>query len=113
LLGRGSATINTAGEKVHSEEVEEALKLHANVVDALVVGVPDPKWGQAVTAIVELHSGELDEQEIRAHVRKHLAGYKTPKRVLAVAGAMFRAPNGKADYKQATAFVREQLGLDA
>jgi fatty-acyl-CoA synthase len=113
LLGRGSATINTAGEKVHSEEVEEALKLHANVVDALVVGVPDPKWGQAVTAIVELHSGELDEQEIRAHVRKHLAGYKTPKRVLAVAGAMFRAPNGKADYKQASAFVREQLGLDA
>ncbi|MEE2665761.1 MAG: acyl-CoA synthetase [Myxococcota bacterium] len=109
LLGRGSATINTAGEKVHSEEVEEALKLHPNVADALVVGIPDPKWGQAVTAVVELRRGEFDEDELRAHVRVHLAGYKTPKRVFAVADAMFRGANGKADYRRAAAFVVEQL----
>jgi fatty-acyl-CoA synthase len=113
LLGRGSATINTAGEKVHSEEVEEALKRHPNVADALVVGVPDPKWGQAVTAVVELRAGELDEEALRAHVREHLAGYKTPKRVVAVAGPMFRAPNGKADYQRAASYVREKLGIDA
>jgi acyl-CoA synthetase (AMP-forming)/AMP-acid ligase II len=111
LLGRGSATINTAGEKVHSEEVEEVLKRHPDVADALVVGVPDPKWGQAVMAVVELRSGALDEEALRAHVREHLAGYKTPKRVVAVEGAMFRAPNGKADYRQAAAWVREQLRI--
>jgi len=113
LLGRGSATINTAGEKVHSEEVEEVLKLHPDVADALVVGVPDPKWGQAVTAVVELQSGSFDEADLRSHVRGHLAGYKAPKRVFAVPDVMFRAPNGKADYKAASAFIREQMGLGA
>ena len=87
------------------------LKRHSDVADALVVGVPDPKWGQAVMAVVELRSGALDEEALRAHVREHLAGYKTPKRVVAVEGAMFRAPNGKADYRQAAAWVREQLGI--
>lgn len=109
LLGRGSATINTAGEKVHSEEVEEALKLHPNVSDALVVGIPDPKWGQAVTAVVLLRGDALDEDELRAHVRAHLAGYKTPKRVFEVPDAMFRGANGKADYRRAAAFVAERL----
>jgi acyl-CoA synthetase (AMP-forming)/AMP-acid ligase II len=113
LLGRGSACINTAGEKVFPEEVEEALKTHPAIEDALVVGVPDETWGQAVTAVVQLAAGEgLDEEALRLHVRSHLAGYKTPKRVLA-AGVSLRAPNGKADYKSATEFARAQLGIPA
>lgn len=110
LLGRGSVCINTAGEKVYPEEVEEVLKTHADVQDALVVGLPDEKWGQAVTAVVELRAGaSFSEEAIRAHVRERLAGYKTPKRVVA-AERMFRAPNGKADYKSAAAFARERIG---
>jgi fatty-acyl-CoA synthase len=113
LLGRGSACINTAGEKVYPEEVEETLKLHADVEDALVVGVPDEKWGQAVTAVVELRAGAgFDEAALRGHVREHLSGYKTPKRILPVE-KMFRAPNGKADYKGATAFAMQTLSGQA
>jgi 3-oxocholest-4-en-26-oate---CoA ligase len=101
LLGRGSQCINTAGEKVFPEEVEEVLKLHPDIEDALVVGVPDERWGQSVTGVVELRSGAaFDELSVRDHVRRHLAGYKTPKRLVAVP-KMFRAPNGKADYKLA------------
>jgi len=101
LLGRGSICINTAGEKVYPEEVEEVLKQHPDVEDALVVGLPDEKWGQAVTAVVTPRPGAaFDEAALRAHVRARLAGYKTPKRVFA-ADRMFRAPNGKADYKGA------------
>ncbi|MEI9886256.1 MAG: acyl-CoA synthetase [Rhizomicrobium sp.] len=109
LLGRGSACINTAGEKVYPEEVEETLKLHPGIEDALVVGVPDDKWGQAITAVVVM-SGEFDEEGIRSHVRERLAGYKTPKRVL-IAGVPLRAPNGKADYKSALAFAKRELGI--
>ena len=113
LLGRGSHCINTAGEKVYPEEVEEALKTHPSVEDALVLGVPDDKWGQAVTALVKLAPGAaFDEQELRAHVRDRLAGYKVPKRVVE-AGINLRAPNGKADYKSAGAFARAALGLQA
>jgi fatty-acyl-CoA synthase len=109
LLGRGSVCINTAGEKVYPEEVEEALKTHADVEDALVVGLPDEKWGQAVTGVVQLREGAaLDEPALRSHVKHGLAGYKTPKRIVAVE-RMFRAPNGKADYKGATAFAAEAL----
>jgi fatty-acyl-CoA synthase len=107
LLGRGSACINTAGEKVYPEEVEEVLKTHASVEDALVFGVDDEKWGQAVTAVVSLSPGEaFDEATLRAFVRESLAGYKTPKRIHAVE-RMFRAPNGKADYKGAAAWVKD------
>jgi 3-oxocholest-4-en-26-oate---CoA ligase len=113
LIGRGSNCINTAGEKVFPEEVEEALKLHGDVEDALVVGVPDEKWGQAVTAVVELRTDvELDEAGLREHVRTHLAGYKTPKRIFAVP-RMFRAPNGKADYKAARELAIRETGLVA
>ncbi|MGH0038217.1 MAG: acyl-CoA synthetase [Myxococcota bacterium] len=109
LLGRGSVCINTAGEKVYPEEVEEALKTHPDVEDALVVGLPDEKWGQSVTGVVQLREGaDLDEGGLRQHVRSSLAGYKSPKRVVAVE-QMFRAPNGKADYKSATAFARQSL----
>lgn len=111
LLGRGSNCINTAGEKVFPEEVEEVLKKHPSVDDALVLGVPDEKWGQAITGVVTLSPGAaFDEAELRAHVREALAGYKTPKRVL-IAGVNLRAPNGKADYKSATEFARRELGI--
>jgi fatty-acyl-CoA synthase len=109
LLGRGSVCINTAGEKVYPEEVEEVLKGHDTVHDALVVGVPDEKWGQMVTAVVALEPGvEFDEASIRDHVRGRLAGYKTPKRIL-VADVPMRASNGKADYKGVTDFARRAL----
>jgi acyl-CoA synthetase (AMP-forming)/AMP-acid ligase II len=101
LLGRGNACINTAGEKVFPEEVEEALKTHASIEDALVVGLPDEKWGQAVTGVVRLSDGaSLDEEALRAHVRRTLAGYKTPKRIIAT-DQPIRAANGKADYPAA------------
>jgi acyl-CoA synthetase (AMP-forming)/AMP-acid ligase II len=110
LLGRGSVCINTAGEKVYPEEVEEVLKLHPTVADALVVGVPDARWGSAVTALVQPREGlAFDEAELRGHVRARLAGYKTPKHILPVP-RMFRAPNGKADYKGASAYARSELG---
>ncbi len=111
LMGRGSVCINTAGEKVYPEEVEEVLKTFPGVLDALVVGVPDDKWGQMVTAVVQSDgSSELDEGAIQAHARQHLAGYKTPKRVL-VKADLQRASNGKADYKAITAYAREALGI--
>ncbi len=114
LLGRGSVCINTAGEKVYPEEVEEVLKLHPDVEDALVVGIPDEKWGQAVTAVIHLAQGaQFDEEAIRVHVRESLAGYKTPKRVLVGNAVPFRAPNGKADYKSVTAFAKDELGVPA
>jgi acyl-CoA synthetase (AMP-forming)/AMP-acid ligase II len=111
LLGRGSNCINTAGEKVYPEEVEEALKTHPAVEDALVLGVPDDVWGQAVTGVVKLHNGSaFDEAALREHVRLTLAGYKTPKRIL-IADGPLRAPNGKADYKSVSDFARRTLGL--
>jgi fatty-acyl-CoA synthase len=110
LMGRGSVCINTAGEKVYPEEVEEVLKAAAGVADALVVGVPDEKWGQMVTAVVQPEPGAtLEEEPLRARVREHLAGYKTPKRIL-FKDDLGRASNGKADYKRITAYAREQLG---
>lgn len=111
LLGRGSNCINTAGEKVFPEEVEEALKFHEAVADALVVGVRDEKWGQSITAVVQLHHGfELDELELREFTRQHLAAYKIPKRVLAK-GDLDRAPNGKADYQAIRSFAEAALGV--
>jgi fatty-acyl-CoA synthase len=105
LHGRGSVCINTAGEKVYPEEVEEALKTHPAVADAIVVGVPDEKWGEAVTGVVRLEPGRsASEEELRAHVRERLAGYKTPKRIV-FSEATLRAPNGKADYKGAKALA--------
>ena len=99
LLGRGSQCINTGGEKVYPEEVEECLKLHPTVADVAVVGVPDERWGEAITALVEPHAGEVvDPTELIAHVKSRLAAYKAPKRVIAVT-SIGRAANGKLDYK--------------
>jgi acyl-CoA synthetase (AMP-forming)/AMP-acid ligase II len=100
LLGRGSVCINTGGEKVFPEEVEEVLKTHPSIRDAVVVGVPDEKWGEAITAVVEPHPGaSVEEGEVIAHVKSRLAAYKAPKRVLSV-DTIGRAPNGKVDYKR-------------
>jgi len=112
LLGRGSNCINTGGEKVYPEEVEEALKDHESVSDALVVGLPDDKWGQSVNAVVSLHEGhELDEIALRDFTRKTLAGYKLPKRILAK-GDLERAPNGKANYKLIREYAAQELSVD-
>ncbi len=99
LLGRGSVCINTAGEKVYPEEIEEVLKEYPGVSDALVVGLPDDKWGQAVTAVIAPEpGGSLEEPALRDHVRQSLAAYKVPKRVL-FKPDLGRAANGKPDYK--------------
>ncbi len=99
LLGRGSSCINTAGEKVYPEEVEEVLKAFPGVADAGVVGVPDERFGEAVTAVVQMEPGaELDEAALIAHAKAHLAHYKAPKRVL-TAPSFPRGPNGKLDHK--------------
>ena len=110
LLGRGSQVINTAGEKVFPEEVEEAVKRSEGVIDCLVVGIDDEKFGQSVTAVASLAEGAtIDEATIIASVKGQLAGYKAPKRVIFVS-AVPRAPNGKADYKAAKQQALEALG---
>ncbi|HEY8570986.1 acyl-CoA synthetase [Phenylobacterium sp.] len=99
LLGRGSVCINTGGEKVFPEEVEEALKTHAAVRDAVVVGVPDPRFGERICAVVEAEGGEQPTlKELAGHVQGQLAGYKAP-RELVLVDSIGRAPNGKVDYK--------------
>ncbi|MEM7662033.1 MAG: acyl-CoA synthetase [Pseudomonadota bacterium] len=112
LMGRGSICINSGGEKIYPEEIEEALKTHPDVRDALVVGVPDDKWGQAVTAVVSPEPGaSLAEDILIDHVRGSLARYKAPKRVL-FRDDLARAPNGKADYAGTKSFAMDQLGLN-
>jgi len=99
ILGRGSQCINTGGEKVFPEEVEEALKRHPAVRDAAVTGVPDARFGERIVALVEPHPGATpDEAALRDHVRSQLATYKAPRHVLVV-DSVARAPNGKLDYK--------------
>jgi len=98
LLGRGSQCINSGGEKVYPEEVEEALKSHPTVADAAVVGVPDERFGEAVRAVVEPTDGlAVDEATLIEHVKQRLAAFKAPKRVVTVS-TLGRAPNGKLDY---------------
>jgi fatty-acyl-CoA synthase len=91
--------INTGGEKVFPEEVEEAIKTHAGVHDAVVVGVPHERFGEMIVAIVEPEAEPPGEQAVIDHVRERLAAYKAPRRVLTV-DTIGRAPNGKVDYKR-------------
>jgi acyl-CoA synthetase (AMP-forming)/AMP-acid ligase II len=101
LHGRGSVSINTGGEKVFPEEVEKALVGHPAVRDAVVVGVPDPRWGSRVVAVVSCTPGKtLDLDALQSHCRDHLAGYKIPRDLVLVAEVL-RNPNGKADYRWA------------
>ena len=97
-MGRGSKCINTAGEKVFPEEVEEAVKRAPEIFDCLVVGVPDDRFGQKIVAIASLNEGmETDEASLIEETRKHLSGYKLPRKVFFVP-LVQRLPNGKADY---------------
>ncbi|MFC9896432.1 acyl-CoA synthetase [Nocardia sp. NPDC127579] len=106
LLGRGSECINTGGEKVFPEEVEGALKSHPEVVDALVIGVADERFGAAVAALVQPRAGSIDPAELDAHVRTMVAGYKAPRTYWLVA-EMTRQPSGKADYPAAKKYAAE------
>ena len=109
LLGRGSNCINSAGEKIYPEEVEEALKKDALVFDCLVVGMPDEKFGQKIVAVVStVDNQQVNEAELIENTRKIIAGYKLPKTIL-FTDEVQRAPNGKANYKWAKAFAEEQL----
>jgi 3-oxocholest-4-en-26-oate---CoA ligase len=100
VLGRGNQCINTGGEKVFPEEVEEALKRHGAVRDAAVVGLPDPRFGETICALVEIKSGALrpEVDDLARFVRGQLADYKAPRRILFVP-SIGRAPNGKLDYQ--------------
>ncbi|RIS61838.1 acyl-CoA synthetase [Mycobacteroides abscessus] len=101
MLGRGSVSINTGGEKVFPEEVESVLKGHPAVFDAVVVGVPDEKWGQHVGAVIAVREGvELTFEDLDAHARKEIAGYKVPRSIWIV-DSVKRNPAGKADYRWA------------
>ena len=107
LLGRGSNCINSAGEKIYPEEVEEAIKRNEEVFDCLVVGVDDPKFGQKVIAVVSLETNkDISEDELVNSTRNYIAGYKLPKKVIFV-DEVQRAPNGKANYKWAKNVANE------
>ncbi|NSC20492.1 acyl-CoA synthetase [Streptomyces albus subsp. chlorinus] len=109
VLGRGSQCINTGGEKVYPEEVEEVLKSHPDIYDALVAGVPDEKWGSRVAAVVQVRAGaggaSLTAEAVREHARTRLAGYKVPRTVV-LTERIQRSPSGKADYR----WARDVLG---
>ena len=108
LLGRGSVCINSGGEKIYPEEVESAVKTHPKVYDALVVGVPDDRWGETVCAVVQPRDGAdvptLDE--VSEHCRTQLAGYKVPRR-LVITDEVVRSPSGKPDYPWAARLAQE------
>jgi fatty-acyl-CoA synthase len=113
LLGRGSQCINTAGEKVFPEEVEEVLKTHASVRDACVLGVPDERWGEVVMAVVEPSPATTpDEADLIAHVKERLASYKAPRRVRFV-DTIARTPAGKMDYARHRSEMTAWLATNA
>lgn len=101
FLGRGSKCINTGGEKVFPEEVEEVLKAHPDIIDALVVGVPDSRFGSKVAAVFNTRQDkELTLEEVQAHCREHVAGYKIPRQIT-IEKTVSRMPSGKPDYRWA------------
>ena len=110
LLGRGEVCINSGGEKIHPEEVEKALKSHPDVFDALVVGIPDPRWGEKVVAVVQPRPGRTPRLEaLNDHCRTQLARYKMP-RALHLVERIERQPSGKPDYPWAKRVATEALG---
>ena len=101
LLGRGSVSINSGGEKIYPEEVEHAIKSHPACFDAIVIGVPDERWGSRVAAIVQPRAGMTPTlEDLQAHCRERLAGYKLP-RQLTLVDSIERSPAGKPDYRWA------------
>ncbi len=110
LLGRGSAVINTGGEKVFPEEVEEVLKEHPSVQDAACLGLPDERFGEAICALVEPAPGsEVDPAVLVEHVKGRLASFKAPRTVLAVV-SIGRAPNGKLDHRALRELALARVG---
>jgi acyl-CoA synthetase (AMP-forming)/AMP-acid ligase II len=109
LHGRGSLCINSGGEKVFPEEVEEVMKLHPDVADAAVLGMEDPTFGEVVTAVVAPEPGALlIRSEVLDHTAQHLARYKLPK-VIVVLETLDRAPNGKLDYQRLKAIMKDRM----
>jgi acyl-CoA synthetase (AMP-forming)/AMP-acid ligase II len=114
LLGRGSVCINSGGEKIYPEEVEGVLKAHPEVYDVLVVGVPDPRWGQAVAAVVQPRHLDVPPslEQLAEHCRTSLARYKVP-RHLVLCDLVERSPSGKPDYPWATRLAAESVAAPA
>ena len=111
LLGRGSVCINSGGEKIFPEEVEAALKAHPAVFDAIVVGVPDERWGQRVAAVVQPRDGATPTlDDLDAHCRGYVAGYKVP-RELHLVDEVVRSPSGKPDYPWAGKVARGEISV--
>lgn len=111
LLGRGSVCINTGGEKVFPEEVEECVKTHVSVRDAVAVGIPDKRFGETICAVVEAEPGHEPELSVLSeHVKSRLAAYKAPRNVVVVS-TIGRAPNGKVDYKRLKKHAMDTLGV--
>lgn len=111
LLGRGSVCINTGGEKVYPEEVEEVIKELPEAIDAVIVGVPDDRFGEAIIALVEPRDqSPVGEETVISHVKERLAHYKAPKRVLTI-DSIGRSPAGKVDYKGLRNRALEELGI--
>jgi len=112
LLGRGNTCVNTGGEKVFPEEVEQALMSHPDVFDVLVIGVPDERLGQRVAAVVEPRPGTAPTfDSLSDHVRKEIAGYKVPKSMWFV-DRVQRLATGKADYRWANTFAADHRDED-
>jgi 3-oxocholest-4-en-26-oate---CoA ligase len=109
LLGRGSVCINTGGEKVFPEEVEEALKTHPAVQDVVAVGLPDERFGEVICAVVEPAEGaQPDLPTLSEHVKSSLAAYKAPRHLVLV-DTIGRAANGKVDYKRLKQVAAERV----
>jgi acyl-CoA synthetase (AMP-forming)/AMP-acid ligase II len=109
LLGRGSVSINSGGEKIYPEEVEAALKAHPDVFDAVVVGVPDDRFGERIAAVIVARNGtDPTLEDLQRHCRTQLAGYKVP-RQLHLTDDIPRTPVGKPDYRRAKALATDSL----
>jgi acyl-CoA synthetase (AMP-forming)/AMP-acid ligase II len=114
FLGRGSICINSGGEKIYPEEVENALKTHPDLQDAVVAGIPDERWGQKVAAVLQLKEGRTapTQEELELHLASHVARYKLP-RFITFVDLMQRSPSGKPDYKWATTVLTEAASASA
>jgi acyl-CoA synthetase (AMP-forming)/AMP-acid ligase II len=110
MLGRGSVSINSGGEKIFPEEVEQAVKSHPDVYDCVVIGVPDERWGSRVAAVIETRDGGAPPtlESIQDHCRGRIAGYKVP-RELHLVGGIERAPSGKPDYRWAKQVAMSEI----
>jgi acyl-CoA synthetase (AMP-forming)/AMP-acid ligase II len=108
FLGRGSICINSGGEKIYPEEVENAIKTHPDLQDAVVAGIPDERWGQKVAAVLQVKEGHEapTQAELEEHLATQIARYKLP-RFITVVSLMQRSPSGKPDYKWAAALLTD------